>query len=186
MNAEIRIMAIFLSLMAILGTSTAAAQTTQVVEDSEFDIRLLIPKNWSWERKGNGPFVSCEPKKDNPPVCYLSVEIRKAAPNQSVITDANRQRWKEWASGGGTQKVQSVRDVKIAGYPAFETVSKTGRDTIYRVFVLLDSPPRVIDMTFYGSGDGKNDYYSQHKPAIDTALSSLTPASRSSKPAPKK
>ena len=186
MNAEIRITAIFLSLMAIVGPSSSAAQTTQVVEDSEFGVRLLIPKSWSWERKSNGPFISCEPKKDNPPVCYLSVEIRKAAPNQSIITDADRRTWKEWASGGGMQQVHSVRDVKIAGYPAFETVSKTGRDTVYRVFVLVDSPPRVIDMTFYGSGDGKNDYYSQHKPAIDTALRSLTPASRSSKPSSQK
>jgi hypothetical protein len=178
MNAVIRLAAAFLSMAAIVGASSSAAQATQVVESPDFNVRLLIPKSWSWEPKSNGPFISCAPKAANPVDCYLSVERRKAAPGQGGITDANRQQWKDWASGGGMQQVQSARDVRIAGYPAFETVSKAGRDTIYRVFILMDSPPRVIDVTFYGSGDGKNDYYRQNKPAVDTVLGSLAPASR--------
>lgn len=50
---------------------------------------------------------------------------------------------------------------------------KSGKDTTYRAFVLMDSPPRVIDVTFYG--DGKADYYTRFKPAVDKALGTLAP-----------
>ncbi len=149
------------------------------------DVRLLIPQNWSWEPKSNGPFISCEPKRDNPPACYLSVEIRKAAPNQNAITDADRQKWREWASSRGSYPIRSTRDVKISRYPAFETVAKMDEATVYRVFVLMDSPARVIDMTFYASWGGK-DYYERYKPAMDAVLSTLAPAGRSGKPAARK
>jgi hypothetical protein len=165
---------------AISAAPLSQAQATQAVEDRDMDIRLLVPGSWSWETKSNGPFISCEPKRSEPTACYLAVEMRKGAPKDGRITDADRQKWKGWASSGGMNRVVAARDAKIAGYPAFETVSKADEMTIYRVFVLMDSPARLIDFTYLASW-GRKDHYERYKPAIDAALATLSPAGGSGK-----
>lgn len=174
MNPGIPSATLAVSLLAAFGATTSAAQATQIVEDTNMGVRLLVPKGWTVESKSNGPYISCDPKKRGEPICYLSVESRKAAANQTTISDADREKFKKWSSAGGTQAV-SGRDVKIGGYAAYETLAKSGRDTTQRTYVLMSSPARLIDLTFYATAEGRSDYYSENKAAMEKAISTLAP-----------
>ena len=158
-----------LSLFAPLGV---AAQATQPLEDASMGVRMQVPKAWLVEQKSNGPMASCDPNMTRIVVCYLSLSMTKAAAGQTAFTDADRDKFKKWSASGGGGPVVEARDVKLSGFPAFETVTKSGRDTVYRAFVLMDSPPRVIDVTFYG--DGKGDWYGRYKLAVDKAMGTIT------------
>lgn len=156
----------------------AFAQPTQIVEDKNVGVRFVIPNEWTWERRQSDIFVNCAPKIESRPGmlgCYFTVRKIKAAAGQTSITDADREKWKSWASANGMRRIVSTRDLKVAGFPALEVVVKHGTDpgaaVSRRVFVLMPAAG-VVDASFYAHWNDQ-DQSARFDRAFRTALDSL-------------
>ncbi len=161
-------------LLSILVTdpTSVLAQTRQLV--SEMGMRLLIPPNWEWHRRDSTElFINCAPEITNAFGCSLIITARMATAGQTGITDADRQQWRSWQSASGIRRIVSSRDIKLAGYPAYEIISEDPLRTM-RVFVLAPKTGRVYDIEFAaGSPANKNRDYYRYKPAADAAMQTL-------------
>jgi hypothetical protein len=154
----------------------AFAQPTQVVDDKDLGVRLAIPKDWTWRSRDRDVFVNCAPKiesRPGMPGCYIALQKIKAGPGQTSITDADRAKWKSWTSADGMRQIVSTRDLKVAGFPAFEVIAKDGKQRAPRVFVLVPGLG-VIDAWLYASWQDQ-DQSARFDPAFRAALDSLKP-----------
>ena len=162
-------------LLATALVGPAIAQSTQLVEDQDVGVRLSIPRNWTWQNRSNGTFVNCAPDKNEngKPACYFSIAKQKVPLDQKAITDADRAKRK----GDGSRTTISARDIKVAGFPAYEVVSKAGTDYPLQrsVFVLIPGSGRAFGITYLGMGEGKGDEYHRYEPAVAAALETLAP-----------
>ena len=170
--------------VALSGSLPAIAQSTKLVVDKDVNVKLSIPKDWESRSRDRDVFVDCAPGKDDSgrPACYFTIERRKVPPDQKAIADADREKWKGWTSANGMRPIVSTRDLKIAGYPAYEVLARSGTgrgDPLQRrVFILVPGTGQVFDATFLAMGDGRGegDQYDRYALAVATALETLAPA----------
>ncbi len=166
--------------LAIAYSGLAIAQPTQIVEDKHVGFRLTIPKNWTWQKRQDDVFINCAPDKNENgrPGCWFTIRKISAPPDQRTITDADRTKWKGWISANGMRPILSARDLRIAGFPAYEIVAKigtyrtAGRER--RVMILIPGKGKVFDSWFLAEW-GDKDYYDQYNPAFGAALETLVP-----------
>ena len=179
MNGRILAMVAFLMAVEVLAND-ALAQAAQAVEHKDVGVRFTIPKDWEWRNRQNDIFVNCAPKiesRPGMPGCYFTVQRLKIAQGQRVITDADRAKWKSWTMADGMRPLVSTRDLKVAGFPAYEVVVKQGRERGAaagpRVFVLIPGFG-VIDAWLYAHWNDE-DQTRLFEPAFRAALDSLKP-----------
>ena len=159
----------------------ARAQALQVVEDPDVGLRFVIPKDWDWRSRQRDLFVNCAPKiesRPGMPGCYFTVQKHRLAAGQAAITDADRAKWKKWATGDGMRPFVSARDLTVAGYPAHELVVKQGNErnaaVSMRIFVLI-AGTGVIDAMHYAYWKDA-DQSAATQPAVRAALETLKPS----------
>jgi hypothetical protein len=171
-------MRLVILLFAFVAASPAMAQSTKVVEDKDLGVRLSIPSNWEFRSRDRDVFIDCAPGKEDRgrPACYITVEKRKAPPDQKAITDADRTKWKGWSSPDSGTPIISNGDIKVAGFPAYEVVTRSGtkRDSprYRRVFILV-AGKGVFDASFATILDDSD--YDRYNPAFGKALDTLAP-----------
>jgi hypothetical protein len=167
--------------LAFLGGGLPASAQSRVVEDRDVGVKLSIPAGWKERSRSNDFYVDCAPGKDDRgrPACYFTIRAVKAPPDQQSITDADRAKWRGWENANGMRPTISARDVKIAGFPAFEIVSRSGsradENRMRRVFVLVPGAG-VFDSSFIAMGDGTGDQYDRYERAVAAALETLKPS----------
>jgi hypothetical protein len=164
--------------MALLAND-ALAQATQVVDDKDLGVRFTIPKDWTWRSRDREVFVNCAPKiesRPGMPGCHFTLAKHKAAAGQRAITDADRAQWKSWTVANGMRPFMSSRDLRIAGFPAFELLVMAGTErdaaTSRRVFILIPNS-HVIDAWHYAEWNDE-DQYPRTNPGFAAALETLT------------
>ncbi len=170
-------------LATALGLAAAAneaqAQATQVVEHSEVGVRFTIPGDWK-QRDRRDVFVNCAPQiesRPGMPGCYFTLQKHRLAAGQTVITEADRAKWKGWATGYGMRPFVSAKDVKVAGYPAHEILVREGNERnaalSMRLFVLIPGA-HIVDAMHYAYW-GETDQSAATRPAVRAALETLKP-----------
>lgn len=165
-------------LFAFSAGDLAMAQSAKLVQDKDVGVRLSIPSNWEYRSRDRDIFIDCAPGKDDRgrPACYITVGKRKAPLDQKAVTDADRARWKGWSSTDSSSPIISTRDFKVAGFPAYEVVKRSGikRDSPRdrRVFILVPGTG-VFDVSFVTMLDDAD--YDRYNPAFATAIDTLTP-----------
>jgi hypothetical protein len=176
---------IALTAISALGFAAAAAdaqaQATQVVSQANLGVRFAIPASWEWRDRDRDVFVNCAPKiesRKGMPGCYFTVQKSKLAPGQMAIADADRAKWKKWATAEGMRPFVSSKDLKVAGYDAHEILVREGNEKnaalSMRLFVLIPGV-NVVDVMHYAFWDDK-DQSAATRPAVRTALETLKPA----------
>ena len=181
MNHESRAWLVAALFTCAVVASDAHAQAVQAVHDADVGVRFNMPKDWQWRSRQSDVFVNCAPKiesRPGMPGCYFTVQKHRLAQGQVAITDADRAKWKAWTVSDGMRFFVSARDLKVAGYPAYEVVVKQGREKGAaagpRVFVLIPQHG-VIDAWLYAHWNDE-DQTRRIEPAFRAALESLTPA----------
>lgn len=170
---------------SVLGLAAAAnevrAQATQVVENKDVGVRFTIPASWELRDRDREVFVNCAPKieqRPGLPGCFLSLQKHRLAPGQTAITDADRAKWRKWATGDGMRLFVSATDVKVAGYSAHEILVREGKERnaalSMRLFVLIPGA-QIVDATHYSYWE-ETDQSAATRPAVRAALETLKPS----------
>jgi hypothetical protein len=174
---RIRPQRLVILLFAFSASDLAMAQSVQLVQDDNVGVRLSIPKNWEYRSRERDMFIDCAPGNEDRgrPACVITVAKRKAPLDQKAITDVDRGRWKGWSSPDSSAPIISTGDIKVAGFPAYEVVTRSGteRDSprYRRVFVLVPGTG-VFDFWFATMLDDRD--YDRYSPAFATAIDTLT------------
>ena len=161
-------------------SSAKASTPLQTAESPEMGLRLQIPENWEWRDRpdsdsfGRSMILNCMPETPGMMPCAVILARLKVPPEQVTITDTDKRKAETVISKAG--RAGATRDLKIAGYPAFELLASWPPDTRRAdTYVLVPGSGWLLRFTFVANNAYNNrTVFTEFKPAIDAAMNTLT------------